>query len=180
MKLGKRKCKNCGEEFQKERPLQSVCCFNCAAELLLTKQKKDNAQAWKVKKARLKESLKTLGEYKKDLQIIFNKFIRLRDAKEPCISCQRHHKGQYHAGHYKPAGINSALKFSELNVHKQCAPCNNNLSGNLTEYRINLIIKIGIDAVIELENNKRITSYDCEQLKEIEVEYKNKLQEGKL
>ena len=58
MKLGKRKCKNCGEVFQKERPLQSVCCFNCAAEQLLSKQKKDNAAAWKVKKARLKESLR--------------------------------------------------------------------------------------------------------------------------
>ncbi len=110
----------------------------------------------------------------------FNAFIRLRDALEPCISCQRHHKGQYHAGHYKPAGINSALKFNELNVHKQCAPCNNNLSGNLTQYRINLITKIGVDAVIELENNKQITSYDCEQLKEIEVEYKKKLKEDKL
>jgi hypothetical protein len=105
----------------------------------------------------------------------FNAFIRLRDALEPCISCQRYHTGQYHAGHYKPAGINSALKFNELNVHKQCAPCNNNLSGNLTNYRINLIAKIGIDAVIELENNKQIISYNCEQLKSIEVKYKSKL-----
>jgi hypothetical protein len=104
----------------------------------------------------------------------FNAFIRLRDANEPCISCQRHHAGQYHAGHYKPAGVNSALKFNELNVHKQCSACNNNLSGNLTEYRIHLIKKIGLSKVEELDNDKTITRLTCEQLKAIEDEYKLK------
>ena len=163
--------KDCLVEYQTKKAMKTV------EKIRIAKQRKID------KDFALKKRVYKLNDIKlrrKTAVTAFNAFIRLRDALEPCISCQRHHKGQYHAGHYKPAGINSALKFSELNVHKQCAPCNNNLSGNLTEYRINLIIKIGIDAVIELENNKRITSYDCEQLKEIEVEYKNKLQEGKL
>jgi hypothetical protein len=57
-------------------------------------------------------------------------------------------------------------------VHKQCSACNNNLSGNLTEYRIHLIKKIGFAKVEELENNKEITRLDCEQLKAIEDDYK--------
>tara|TARA_R110002124_G_scaffold133116_13_gene295752 strand:- start:339 stop:926 length:588 start_codon:yes stop_codon:yes gene_type:complete len=115
------------------------------------------------KKLRMKEAVKA-----------FNRFIRLRDAEKPCISCQRHHTGQYHAGHYKPAGVNSALKFNEMNVFKQCAPCNNNLSGNLINYRINLIKEIGIEAVELLYSNNEIKRYTCEELKSIELKYKAK------
>jgi hypothetical protein len=106
-----------------------------------------------------------------------NRYIRQRDDKEPCISCQRHHKGQYHAGHYIPKGRNSALRYNEKNLHKQCMPCNSHLSGNLTNYRINLIKKIGLEAVEELENNSEIKRYTCEEVKQIETEYKQKYQE---
>ena len=118
------------------------------------------------KKLRMKEAVKA-----------FNRFIRLRDDFKPCISCQRYHSGQYHAGHYKPAGVNSALKFNEMNVWKQCAPCNNNLSGNLTNYRINLIKEIGIEAVEVLDSNNEVTRYTCEELKSIELKYKAKCKE---
>jgi hypothetical protein len=177
MKLGKRKCKNCGEEFQKERPLQSVCCFNCAAEQLLTKQKKDNAQAWKVKKARLKESLKTLGEYKKDLQIIFNKFIRLRDAKEPCISCQNKTLKKVNAGHYKSVGAHPELRYSELNVHLQCEYCNTHLHGNLIEYRKGLINRIGLKETELLEAHHEPKNYTKQDILDLMKVYKLKIKQ---
>ena len=188
----KKRCLQCREYEEVTSGIECNSGFLCSKDCLVEYQTKKAMK--KINKDRIAKQKKIYKDFalkkrvyklndiklrRKTAVTAFNAFIRLRDALEPCISCQRHHNGQYHAGHYKPAGINSALKFNELNVHKQCAPCNNNLSGNLTQYRINLITKIGIDAVVELENNKQITSYDCEKLKKIEVEYKNKLQEGK-
>ena len=38
-------------------------------------------------------------------------------------------------------GAMPSLRFNTHNVHKQCSACNNHLSGNMIEYRINLIAK---------------------------------------
>ena len=51
-----------------------------------------------------KEKLKSRSDWLKDLQRVFNEFIRLRDADLPCISCGRYHQGQWHAGHYRSVG----------------------------------------------------------------------------
>jgi hypothetical protein len=183
MANSKRKCALCA----KRKPVETM--FIAYAQAFCSKQSYidycvKNLQSLKVRGKKIRD--KTFAVTKRTFKLndtslrrrhavmMFNKFIRLRDAAEPCISCQRQHEGQYHAGHYKPANINSALKFNELNVHKQCSACNNNLSGNLTEYRIHLIKKIGIVEVEELENNKAITRFDCEQLKAIEDKYKLK------
>jgi hypothetical protein len=42
---------------------------------------------------------KTLPKLKKQLQELFNKFIRLRDQGKPCISCERP-KDYLQAGHF--------------------------------------------------------------------------------
>ena len=125
------------------------------------------------KKRKFKANDKTLR--KREAQKAFNAYIRKRDEKEPCISCQRHHDGQYHAGHYKTTGANPELRFNEDNCHKKCAPCNNHLSGNIANYRINLINKIGQDRVDALESKHDQVKYSCEDLKEIETRYKQKL-----
>lgn len=182
MANSKRKCAHCKERKSAETMFmhltQAFCSKEHYIEYAATNQKRLTAKGLKIQN-------KTFAAKKRDFNLNdkklrrkaavteFNKFIRLRDVNEPCISCQRHHQGQYHAGHFKPAGINSALKFSELNVHKQCAPCNNNLSGNLTNYRIHLIEKIGLSEVKRLENNKKITRLTCEELKSIESFYKD-------
>lgn len=178
-------CTNCKQRFPREKlkavPAGKFCTDKCLHDYannhrnksrLVSIGRKEEDKAFATKKRTFK--LNDTKLRRRMAVMTFNKFIRLRDASEPCISCQRHHTGQYHAGHYKPAGINSALKFNELNVHKQCSACNNNLSGNLTEYRIHLIKKIGLDKVEKLENNKEITRLTCEQLKAIEDEYKGR------
>lgn len=113
----------------------------------------------------------------KKAQVAFNSFIRERDKDLSCISCDRHHQGQYHAGHYRSVGAAKQLRFNEINCHKQCAPCNNHKSGNITEYRINLIKKIGISNTEALENNNETRRYSIEEYKEIEALYKLKLKE---
>jgi len=112
---------------------------------------------------------------KKMAQAAFNKYVRCRDEKLPCISCGRFHKGQYHAGHYKTTGAHSELRFNEDNCHKQCSPCNLHLSGNIEHYRPNLIEKIGESRFIRLESAHTPIKFTCLQLKAIENYYKKKL-----
>lgn len=115
-------------------------------------------------------------------QKAFNEFIRLRDAKAGCISCEKSvdWHGQWHAGHYKTVGARPDLRFNEDNCHKQCSRCNNYISGNLTNYRVSLIKKIGIAAVKELESNADTPKkYTAQDYKEIAEHYKAKVKELK-
>jgi len=109
----------------------------------------------------------------KRCQTEFNKYIRNRDSKDPCISCNRHHKGQYHAGHYKTVGGHPALRFEEDNCHKQCSVCNNYKSGNLSEYRSNLLKKIGLDRVEWLEGPHDPVKYSIEDLQKMLAKYQS-------
>ncbi len=164
-------CKICKVKFTPTRPLQSVCGVNCAWEH--SKIVKEKAARLETREARVR--LKTKSEWLKEAQTVFNQFIRLRDKDLPCISCQRFHTGQYHSGHYRSVGAHPELRFDELNVHKQCSACNNYLSGNIVEYRINLIIKIGLDAVNYLEGKHEPKRYTIEDIKTLKAIYKEKV-----
>jgi len=50
-----------------------------------------------------------------------------------------------------------ATAFDLRNVHLQCPYCNNQLHGNLIEYRKNMIEQFGEDLVLELEEKKNQT-----------------------
>lgn len=173
--LKQRKCKNklCGKLFTPTKPLQSVCDFGCAIELNL----QNKAKRARKEHREAKERIKSRGDWTREAQAEFNRFIRLRDSKFPCISCGRHHTGQYHAGHYRTVGANPELRFEELNVHKQCAPCNDHLHGNLINYRISLIKRIGIEKVEWLEGQHDPKKYSIDDLKQIKANYRKKANE---
>jgi len=163
----------------------AFCTFDSAVKWasenkLIGKRKIENDQkkAQIQRKKVFKENDKPLR--KREAQKAFNTFIRFRDGGLNCISCLRFHSGQYHAGHYKSTGASPELRFEELNCHKQCAPCNNHLSGNIEKYRINLVKKIGIDKVEWLEGPHEPKKYTCSDLKEIEKHFKSKLKVLKL
>lgn len=126
-----------------------------------------------------KEKLKSRADHAKDTQQSFNEWVRLRDADLPCVSCGRHHDGQYHAGHYRTVAANPAIRFEPLNVHKQCAPCNNHKSGDIVNYRIELVKRIGAEAVEWLEGPHEPKKYTVEQLKAMTAEYRAKTRELK-
>lgn len=177
------RCKICRDKFEAKYFLQKACLNPaCLAEW----SKKDReAKADKVhnkKKKEFKDNDKPLRM--KEAQKSFNAFIRNRDESLSCISCDKHreetavHKGSnWHAGHYKTTGARAELRFNELNCHKQCAHCNNFLSGNIENYRVNLIKKIGLEKVEWLEGPHEPKKYLCEELKAIELRYKQKLKE---
>lgn len=186
--MTKRKCRHCGERKPTESGIIQGVMFFCSKEHLIgyaTANARELAQKGRAKldKERRaetrakKESLRPRSWYLKEAQKWFNKYIRLRDGAEPCISCRRFHDGQYHAGHYRTVAAAPMLRFHEDNCHKQCAPCNNHLSGNLTQYRINLVAKIGLERVEWLEGPHEPAKYTIGDLVEIIDKYKAKCKE---
>lgn len=154
MTIKPRKCRQCKAVFVPARSLQAVCSPACAQAYArkLTEQKA--ARANREERKSLREALekaKTRGTHLRELQTAFNAWIRLRDAGQPCIACGRYHQGQNHAGHYRSVGSCPELRFEPDNVHLSCQPCNVHLSGNLINYRINLIKKIGLARVEWIE-----------------------------
>lgn len=173
----KPRCKHCKAPSTIKIQMANFCSVDCAYQHARKLQEQArNRKELKAKREhrQRKESIKSRSEWLREAQAEFNRFIRLRDAELPCISCGRHHQGQYHAGHYLTVGARPELRFNELNVHKQCAPCNNHLSGNLVNYRINLIQKIGLDNVEWLEGAHEPLKLTIEQIKAIKQEYRNK------
>ena len=113
---------------------------------------------------------KSLPKLKKIAETHFNRFIRERDMDDPCISCGSYSLKQ--AGHFYSGGNFPSLKFNEKNVHGQCVKCNYYLSGNLLEYRKNLINKIGIDEVEKLDflaQREKQTGYKWDKFFLIEI-----------
>lgn len=132
---------------------------------------------WKKTKKKMQEDLETIQDLVKATQIVFNKYIRLRDKDELCISCKQKPK-KSNAGHYYNANNHWNVRFDERNVHLQCEHCNTFLSGNLINYRENLLKKIGEGKfqLLEAEANKT-RKFTKEELKEIIETYKKKIKQ---
>lgn len=174
-------CKACKQKFIPDRDFQVACSPLCAikhAQNLKDKKRKEESKSNRAELKKFKENdRRTL---KAKAQEVFNKYIRLRDG-EVCISCGHNNllgkKRQFHAGHYLTRGARPELSLNENNCHSQCSICNNYLSGNLAQYRLNLIKKIGLEAVEELESGNIVKKYTVEDYKEIIKAYKVKIKE---
>lgn len=175
------KCRICKSPFKRVRQIQPTCGeYKCAVAFVEARVKSEIEKASKKKARERKESLKSRSAWMKEAQAAVNAYVRFRDSELPCISCGRHHNGQYHAGHYRSIGACPELRFDEQNIHKQCAPCNTYLSGNLIKYRSGLISKIGLEAVERIESAHPAKKYSVEDLKNIITTFKGKLNNLKL
>ena len=185
MKRGKtcnarqKRCKHCGDKFTPRNSLHDACSLGCAIKLGRERLEKKEAKEHRAKLRKMKERAKTLKQLAKEAQVEFNRYIRERDHNQPCISCDRWHQGQWHAGHYRTVGANPELRFEEMNCHRQCAPCNNYKSGDIVNYRYNLVTRIGQDKVDWLEGHHEAKKYTREELKEIKAHYRKKANELK-
>ena len=167
-----KKCKICKSEFQLFRTTQKVCSPNCAIALASADtRKKEKSKHTKAKKE-LKDNDRSF-QLKKTQQV-FNRFIRLRDNDHACISCNRRHEGQYHAGHYRSIGSCPELRFDSRNCYKQCAPCNNHLSGNLVNYRSRLVDIFDSSLIDYLEGQHPAKRYTIANLVTLQRWYKRK------
>jgi len=172
-----RKCaiKTCRQLFQPRSMSHKCCSPECAQEYATASRAKKERKVIR----ELRANSKTRAKHLQEAQAAFNAWIRKRDEKEPCISCGRFHQGQWHAGHYRSVGAAPALRFVETNVHKQCAPCNNHKSGNVVEYRLGLIKRIGQRQVEWLEGPHDPVKYTIPDIIAIKAEYRKRIRELK-
>ena len=173
--MKKKTCKICRADYTPISSLSKTCSVKCAIEYARFQEQGRQRKEIKQKK----QELKTRSDWLKEAQQACNAYIRYRDKDEPCISCGRYHQGQYHAGHYKTVGANPELRFNELNIHKQCAPCNDHLSGNIGLYRPNLEKKIGLPMLEWLEGPHTAQKWSIEDIQDIKQYYKDKLKDLK-
>ena len=165
-----RKCRACGAIYTQYQSFVTWCSPECGEVIAKKKVAKIKAEeavivrrADKVKR----EKLKSRSDWAREAQTAFNAWVRARDADRPCISCGRHHNGQYHAGHYLSVGARPELRYEPLNVWKQCSPCNTHLSGNVALYRVSLVQEIGAEKVEWLEGPHEPKKYTVDELKAI-------------
>lgn len=178
-------CPHCRAKLETGQRIHPAC-IDGYADAQQAKQERADAKARrmaaKVERASIKErkeAIKSRSDWAKEAQTAFNAFIRARDDGLPCISCGRHHQGQWHAGHYLSTGARPELRYTESNVHRQCAPCNTHLSGNAVLYRIGLIARIGLEEVERLEGPHELPKWAPDDYKAIRDTYRAKLKELK-
>ena len=154
--------------------------------------KKEKAERKDIKER--KEAIKPKAKWLAEAQAAFNKYIRIRDFNDPCISCGKPRQmieaeqgwkvgGCFDAGHFMTRGAKGQLRFILFNVHKQCKKCNggsDKFSAKAAtvgeKYRVNLIKKIGLEKVEFLENNNELDlkKGDIEYLKRIKKIFNKK------
>ncbi|QXI45128.1 recombination protein NinG [Pseudomonas wayambapalatensis] len=186
-----KKCKapGCGRRFKPTLSTQKVCSMACAramakdpkiqkvAAKAITKQKRQDLQE-------RREKLKTKGDHLREAQAAFNAYIRERDRLSgyACISSGRPldwNGNAVDAGHYRSTGAAPHLRFDENNCHAQSKHDNRYLSGNVAEYRLGLIQRIGLAAVEALEADQSPRRYTIEDLQAIKALYRQKLRDLK-
>ncbi|WP_439212122.1 recombination protein NinG [Duffyella gerundensis] len=67
--------------------------------------------------------------------------------------------------------------YDETNCHLQCEHCNSYLSGNIGEYKPNLIAKIGQAAFDRLMGPHELKKWTREELQKLAADYRKKTRE---
>jgi len=181
-------CPECGWQYFAMRVGQKTCPKPACAIAYASKHPKISERVNKgieriQKRQRAKSKREALDRIKKrsewlaDAQKAFNAYVRKRDEGQNCISCQTSSGCKVNAGHYRSTAAAPELRFNEDNCHLQCEKCNTYLSGNIGPYRINLIKKIGLFRVEQLEGPHEPIKLTIPQIQDIERKYKSKLKE---
>lgn len=188
----RKRCPSCRVMFTPARDSQTVCGeIQCAiahgqSEKGRATTRKALADVERREIKVRKERLKSRADHLREAQIAVNEYVRVRDARLPCISCDSlpsDHDlitgSRWDAGHYRSVGACPELRFEPLNIHRQCVKCNRNLSGNAVEYRIRLVLRIGAEKVAWIEGPHPARKYTVEEIKAIKAEYRAKTRELK-
>jgi hypothetical protein len=164
-----KKCKVCSQKFVLERFNQQTCDYKCAIQLAKNKQKEKEQKEWKIEKAILKDKLKTLSDYSKELQKEVNTIVRLIDKDTQCISTLKPLNNKFDAGHFYSVGSNPSLRFHLDNIHAQSVYANQYLSGDQMNYLNGLSDVYGIDYkdyVISLKSRYKVLKLSIDEIKD--------------
>jgi hypothetical protein len=175
-----RKCVVCRSEFAPRSMTHKACKPECASAHI----EAEKARTLKRERQEGLQKLKRKADHIKDAQIVFNRYIRLRDqlAGHPCISSGRPldwSGNNVDAGHYRSRGSAPNLRFNEDNCHAQSKQDNRYGSGAAIDYRIGLIARIGLARVEALEASNTPHHWTVEELKAIKATYQQKIRDLK-
>lgn len=134
-------CIECGNLFLQYNSLVKVCSTKCAIEHAKKKTKKQAKKDWAKEKKQIKENIKTLNDWQKELEREINKIAALIDFGSGCISCKGLKSPQ--GGHYHSVKANGSIRFNLDNIHLQDYYCNVEKSANLHNYDLGLIDRYG-------------------------------------
>lgn len=180
------RCRHCGEKFS-EQELGKRLHAHCVDDWITATLNKQAAKKAKERKAReaqakreiraRKAALKTIPELIKEADRVFAAFIRTRDrlAGYPCISSGKPldwSGNQVDAGHYRSRGAASHLRYHPDNCHAQSKHDNQWKAGNVVEYRIRLVERIGIERVQALESDNKPVKWTKDGLLDVIATYK--------
>lgn len=183
--LKPKKCKVCKATFTPISSFAQACGLDCALALV-DKEKAKAARAKRLQEHRAdkvkRDKLKRLADLISEAQTAFNAFIRERDkqAGHRCISSGRALDwtgNGVDAGHYRSRGAAPQLRFNEANCHAQSKQDNRYGSGNVVDYRLGLIARIGLPAVEALEADSTVHKWTREELVAIKAMYQRRLKE---
>lgn len=180
-------CPHCRSKLEAGQRIHPACIDGYAeSEAAKAKRKaeKQTRMVAKVERATTRArraALKRIPDLVREAQVVFNRWVRARDEKQPCISCGKApgdmtelHAGR-DAGHYRSTGAASHVRFHEDNVHAQCVSCNQWKAGNAVHYRLGLVERIGTARVEALEADNEPRKWTRDELIEIREKYKAKL-----
>lgn len=154
-KIKEKKCKCCNKYFVPPitRPLQAVCSIVCSVTYNRNLEEKKKEKEWNKRKSEIKEDLKTLSDYKKDLETEINHIVRLIDKGHECISSGLINY-QVNAGHLYSVGSYPALRFNLLNIYAQSVHDNLHKGGNGVRYKERIKEVFGNEVSEEIEELK--------------------------
>lgn len=142
-----KKCKICKEKFTPIRSsLEPTCnkydCKVAYALIVVEKQKiakdKKTKEDWSKEKIQIKKKLKSLSDWKNDLQKEINSIVRKIDKGHGCIATGSL-TGKFNAGHYIGVGANQTLRFHLENIWLQSEHSNSWKSGDTLRYQEGII-----------------------------------------
>jgi hypothetical protein len=103
---------------------------------------------------------KSVSKLIAECQIVFNEYIRLRDAGKGCISCDS--PTFTDCGHLFKKSTRPAMRFNPMAAAGQCRSCNSLPDGNYDAFCEGIYKRYGADylqTVIQTANNSRQTDH---------------------
>lgn len=162
-----KRCGACREQFTPQRSMQKVCSGACGLALAKVKREKEEKAATKARR----EAIKTRSEWLAEVQVVVNRYCRLRDtlAGYGCITCgarpEAKFGGAMDAGHWLSRGSHPQHRLNTFNIALQCVKENRYAGGAPLKFRAALIERIGLERVERLESDHRPAKFDIPYLK---------------
>lgn len=199
LKPKKRKCRmkaaGCEVEFwpgNYDPPMRNWCrnnaCVDKKARIISDKQlAKRRSVSHQEKKVGRERLLSMPARLKRARETAFQVYVKIRDfawfqeiGKEPaCIMCGNTNPSGWDAAHFVSVGSRPELQFHPDNCHTSCQKCNRFTAQGDTQYRENLIAKVGIEMVEYLERYHATIRWDAEEVEGIRSHYKKLIKDLK-